>query len=744
MTSFKVDQLVEATVERILPFGVFVRLDDGAQAYIRLRELDLDADVDPHSVVAGGEKIRAQVISVDETGKRIELSRRKTMADPWPEFARRHRVGDVIRGEVRALHPGGTFVRIQPGISGFVPIEEMAPVTMDKPEEVLWVGDSVEAVITSIHSSRKRLNLSIKARMQQYDRALNASLMFAPVESPTKVEQPLKSIKKPVNATEKLDLKNAGPILIIENDGELRNELATWLRRRGIEVTAIEAVSPALLDKLPTFRVFFIDLNLAEIDGLEFIRKYRRRDCKAYICIMSSFEFLTERAEEIEAARISHVFEKPLDLEDVELFLIQAARGEKVAEWKIEPRNRKGLSETSLLQRLGINRQDRLQQALEQVVELVRAQTGLLFWLDPSSNLITIIARTGQDVFNAEATYGLNDSPVADVINEGSPVFQLRVTANARERFAKLLELLSFESCIGVPVPVMGQTRHTAFFFHSEPNAFSPNHLKYAHMGAFFLSALLTDETIHNRLRAMTPILLSGELAASFGHDISNKISSLEMEARNLADLGLADDPTRAQRMLELTLDMRETVRAFQQLRETKALSTNTTVDSIITQAIRLVRDLARKEKARIIPRSESNLPVQAEKSTLLQQVFLNIILNAIQQMAIKAKRYKWEGTRTLEISTSVKEDWVQVRFRDNGPGIHKEHIGRLFSPGFSTRGGSGLGLYIAQRFIQSINGRLKVEDTFIPLGTTFLVEFPCTKREGQHEHTGYSRSSRR
>jgi signal transduction histidine kinase len=100
-------------------------------------------------------------------------------------------------------------------------------------------------------------------------------------------------------------------------------------------------------------------------------------------------------------------------------------------------------------------------------------------------------------------------------------------------------------------------------------------------------------------------------------------------------------------------------------------------------------------------------------------------MLNAIQQMMLKTKQLEWEGERILEIIATTKENRVQIRFRDNGPGIHKEHLGKLFTPGFSTRGGSGLGLYIARSFVQALKGDLVVEETFVPLGTTFLVELP-------------------
>jgi len=726
MKEYKIGQRVDAVVEKVLPFGVFARLDDDTRGYIRRRELDLDADVEPSQVVQEGDGIEAVILNLGEPGKYIELSRRAILKNPWPEFARQHRAGDIIRGEVRALHPKGVFVRIQPGINGFVSLEELAPKVVKKPEEVLWVGDDIEAVIKSVQPVKKRISLSIKARLQQYDQAMDTS---AQLKSPKAMPKAAQSEKRGIIAPQEMedvDLKNAGPILIVEDDREVSEALETWFRQKGIEVSAADKVTQSIIEKLASFRVFLIDLNLSESDGLELIQRFHQDDCKAYVCIMSSPENLVARAAEIEAARIAQVFEKPLDLDEVERFLFQAARGERLPVWQAKPQQKVDWSGMTRLQGLGIRHRERLQAVLKEITELIRAQAGIIFWLDPSSHVISIAARDGNSTLNAEAMYGLNESPVADIIHEGRYVFETHVTANVRTKFAKLLDLLPFESCIGVPVPLQGEIHHAAFFFHSDVNAFSHYRVRDARAGALLLSALLMDGIIQERLRALNPLLLSGELAASFGHDVSNKISALEMEARNLVDFGVSDNPGRTQKALKLTQDLKDTVLAFRQMLETKTQETQINVERILMQAMQLLQDMARKEHVRVIFKSEPDLPFIICNSTLLQQIFLNIMLNAIQQMVVKAKQFEWDGQRILEIITALKKDHVQVRFRDNGPGIHKEHMEKLFTPGFSTRGGSGLGLYIARSFIETLKGKLTVEETFVPLGTTFLVELPC------------------
>ena len=158
---------VTVTVERILPFGVFVRLEDGREGYIRRRELSLEGDVTPQELVSPGQQIAAVVLDPSEPNRSIELSHRATLPDPWQEFIGKFHKGDVVKGRIKSLAPSGAFAQIIPGVDGFIPTEELAPWTVRDPQEVIWVGDDVEAVITRLESTRQRVRLSIRRRLEQ-------------------------------------------------------------------------------------------------------------------------------------------------------------------------------------------------------------------------------------------------------------------------------------------------------------------------------------------------------------------------------------------------------------------------------------------------------------------------------------------------------------------------------------------------------------------------------------------------
>jgi signal transduction histidine kinase/DNA-binding response OmpR family regulator/predicted RNA-binding protein with RPS1 domain len=730
MATYKINQKVDAVIERILPFGVFVRLPDGSPGYIRRRELDLDADVEPAEIVKEGQKIQTVVIKTEEEGNNIELSRRATLKDPWLEFAQHNRERGTVRGRVRALHPNGAFMRVQAGINGFVPLAEIATWQVDKPEDVLWIGDMVEARITEIDPTSQRLTLSIKAVMLQRD-----AIKTSPLTSSQPITQSSLSVSPKLSSPISSDIRDkVGAILVVDDHNEVCSSLTEWLEQRGFVAMGADSLDKAIdLFKKHDYQVLLADLNLMGKDGMDLVHHLRKNGHQTHICIMSSMDELNERAEEIEAARVLQVFPKPLDVEEIEAFFLQLARGEPVLAWRAAQKASPSPRMVKAAQSDLLPIRKRIQSTLDEVTLLIRAEIGLIFQLDPASQTISILARSGEAPLHLEALYGLNASPVEDVIRDGGSVFETHVSEKARAKFAKLLELLPFESCIGVPVQINDETQYAAFFFHREAEVFSHHRLRDAQAAALLLASILTREVLEKQIQSLNPMLLSGELARGFGHDVFNKITALDLEARLLIDQRSRDEAqTSTQHLLDLILDLKATVWAFQQLLQTKGINESFDVNQAVKNAITLLLPVAQKERAKIEVNLVPDPPYVFGNSIILQQVVLNLMLNAIQQMSLKAERFHWESRRAMRVTTSInkKEGKIRIRIADNGPGIHQAHLKKIFSHGFSTRGGSGLGLNIAQGFIQSLGGALRVQETLIPLGTTFAVEVPFDTQE--------------
>lgn len=738
MADYRIGQRVEGIVESVFPFGVFVRLGDMAKAYIRRRELDLDADVEPAEVVREGDRIVGVVVSLSDSQKHLELSRRATMSDHWEEFLHRYHEGSVVTGVVQSLNSDGVFVRLLPGLNGFAPLDELATWQVSRPEELFWVDDQIEAVITRISLSKKKVWLSIKARLEQRAKALGIfDRMSAAPDAGSQVKTAVVEALEYSEHIASPTYQGAGPALVVDDHEEIRVPLAALLRQYGLEVLQVASLSEGLAQiHQKDWSIILVDLNLLECDGLELVRSAREQSSRAHICVMSNPDSLSARAADIERAGVSQVFAKPLDVTELEHFLLRLARGETTPQWRaaIQPVASifPAFPDIAAIENTEDAPMRRLQAALAQVTDMMQAEAGLIFWMNPSSRAISVLAQVGGDALEADALYGLCDSPVKDVICEDTPIFENRVSEKAQARFSKLLDLLKFESCIGAPIRVHEEVHHAAFFFHRDPDAFSKYRLRDARAGTLLFSALLAEEAINQRLRSIHPMLLSGELAAGFGHEVANKISGLELQLLQLPIHG-ARDLLQAEwaSVLNLASDLKTMVAAFQQLPRTGEGQTavdHGDVNANIQRAELLLRPVARREGVKISQKLAPDLPPVAGSEIILQQVFLNLMLNAVQQMSLKPAEH-----RVLAISSNAgKEPFpIQIRFWDTGPGIHEPLWEKIFAPGFSTRNGSGLGLFIARNFLHSLGGRIRVEESFVPLGTTFLVELPGAEPGG-------------
>lgn len=154
-------EVLDGTVQRITDFGAFVDIG-GVDGLVHISEIS-HAHVDKVSdVLSEGESIKVEVLSVDLDNNRISLSYKRTLPGPWSGAAERIKVGEPVKGIVKRLVNFGAFVEIEKGIEGLVHISQIANQHVTSPEEILEVGQEVEAKVLSVDESEERISLSIK------------------------------------------------------------------------------------------------------------------------------------------------------------------------------------------------------------------------------------------------------------------------------------------------------------------------------------------------------------------------------------------------------------------------------------------------------------------------------------------------------------------------------------------------------------------------------------------------------
>ena len=156
-----VGNVVEGTISNIVDFGAFVDLD-GIDGLIHISELSWTHINHPSEVLQVNQKVKVKVLDIDRDRQRISLGLKQTQEDPWQKIVAQHQVGDVVEGRVTKIVAFGAFVEIYEGIEGLVHISELANRHVERPDEVVSVGQIVQVKIIEVDSERRRLSLSIK------------------------------------------------------------------------------------------------------------------------------------------------------------------------------------------------------------------------------------------------------------------------------------------------------------------------------------------------------------------------------------------------------------------------------------------------------------------------------------------------------------------------------------------------------------------------------------------------------
>jgi small subunit ribosomal protein S1 len=161
---YPVGTKVRGKVVSLTDYGAFVELEHGVEGLVHVSEMSWTQKVKhPSKIVAAGDMIDAQVLSVDPTGKRISLGMKQMTPNPWQTLGERFPVGTTIEGKIRTITDFGAFVGLEEGIDGLVHISDLSWTKHVKhPSELLKKGQTVKAVVLSIDAQKERISLGIK------------------------------------------------------------------------------------------------------------------------------------------------------------------------------------------------------------------------------------------------------------------------------------------------------------------------------------------------------------------------------------------------------------------------------------------------------------------------------------------------------------------------------------------------------------------------------------------------------
>jgi len=215
-----------------------------------------------------------------------------------------------------------------------------------------------------------------------------------------------------------------------------------------------------------------------------------------------------------------------------------------------------------------------------------------------------------------------------------------------------------------------------------------------------------------------------GKLAAAVAHEINNPLTGILTFAEELSEDSAEDDPRRRdyEVIRHETLRCRQIVRRLLDFaRQEQPSMRRLRAADVLDDTLALVGRLAVFHDIRIVREEAEDLPGLLGDPSQLQQVFLNLLVNAAQAMP-------QGGTLTIRGALDG-EAMIHLDFVDTGQGIREEHVERIFEPFFSTKQGesSGLGLAVCLGIIEQHGGAIVVSST-VGVGSTFRVSLPAAR----------------
>ncbi len=241
------------------------------------------------------------------------------------------------------------------------------------------------------------------------------------------------------------------------------------------------------------------------------------------------------------------------------------------------------------------------------------------------------------------------------------------------------------------------------------------------------------NKILEDKLIRSERLAIVGQMAAGYAHELNNSLTSMLGYTELVQNTINNNYPELNELSEKVTTILNQTERAstisknlLNLSRKTPSEREATDVRKLLEQVLSFTEPRAHSQGFKVVTDFESSLPLISVNPGRVEQVFLNLILNAFQAMTKG-------GTLTITVKRIPRDigDLLRLEFADTGHGISKQHLKEIFDPFFSTKegnGGTGLGLFISRKIVEKYQGSIEAESQENQ-GTTFIVEFPALRR---------------
>ncbi len=514
----------------------------------------------------------------------------------------------------------------------------------------------------------------------------------------------------------KAPLKKA-TILVIDDEEGLRTLLFSELKNAGFSVeTACDGLDALQKIKPGKFQLVITDMNMPHLNGLEAIRKIREIDPDVEIIMMTGYATVETAVTAMKEGAYDFI-QKPFNLDEILLLVHRSLEKNELKTMMAVYKASRSIFESVQLDSL-------LSLVANLSLDVLKADdVSIMTW--DKDNKLGVAASSGSGLDNQQEE-NLTMAIGENILKKTGP-WKEPLLLNQDKQSTIIHPLQVGNELLGIiaisriknQTPFNQVDLRCATVFSSQISQAIYNAKIFGRLEATIKELKETQQQLvqSEKLAAM------GQLAAGVAHELNNPLTGIN----GFAEL-LLDDPNLSQQQkkdLETIHEQSWRCRTiiqnllkFSRRKEFKKEKLDPIL--LLKSTLELIQYEFTTSGIKISENIPSVLPAIYGDVGQLQQVFINLITNARQAI---------ENTRSpqLTIEAGLRNDSIYVQFKDNGPGISKEILGKVFDPFFTTKPvgkGTGLGLSICYGIIQEHQGSLTVESE-VGKGTIFTVEIP-------------------
>lgn len=163
IAAYKVDDIVKGSISSIMPYGAFVKIIDGVEALLHISDMSWTKNIKhPKELVNKGQTVEVKIISIDLENKKINVSLKHLLENPWDKVEEKYPIGSKVKGKVKSVTVFGAFIELEEGVDALLHKDEISWVDAVDPMAYFKVGDEIEVAVIQIDKENGKIKVSLK------------------------------------------------------------------------------------------------------------------------------------------------------------------------------------------------------------------------------------------------------------------------------------------------------------------------------------------------------------------------------------------------------------------------------------------------------------------------------------------------------------------------------------------------------------------------------------------------------